>query len=46
VQRALDQLATVGKVQSVGQARARRWMTPLVPGFSTILLLPGPLPND
>ena len=46
VQRALDQLATAGKVQSFGRARARRWMTPLVPGFPTILLLPGPLPSD
>jgi predicted ArsR family transcriptional regulator len=45
-QRALDQLAAVGKVQSFGQARARRWMTPPVPGFPTILLLPGPLPSD
>jgi len=46
VQRALDQLATTGKVQSFGRARARRWMTPLMPGFPTILLLPGPLPSD
>jgi hypothetical protein len=46
VQRALDQLATAGKVQSFGRARARRWMTPLMPGFATILLLPGPLPSD
>jgi hypothetical protein len=46
VQRALDQLATAGKVQSFGRARARRWMTPLMPGFPTILLLPGPLPSD
>src|SRR3984957_15232210 len=46
VQRALDSLATAGKVQSFGRGRARRWMTPLVPGFPTILLLPGPLPSD
>jgi hypothetical protein len=46
VQRALDQLGAAGKVQSFGRARARRWMTPPVPGFPTILLLPGPLPND
>jgi len=44
VQRALDALAAAGKVQSLGQARARRWMTPLVPGFTTALLLPAPLP--
>jgi tetratricopeptide (TPR) repeat protein len=46
VQRALDQLAAASKVQSFGRGRARRWMTPLVPGFPTILLLPGPLPSD
>ena len=46
VQRALDQLAAAGKVQSFGRGRARRWMTPPVPGFPTILLLPGPLPSD
>ncbi len=46
VQRALDSLAAVGKVQSFGQARARRWITPPVPGFTTILLLPAPLPID
>ena len=46
VQRALDQLATSGKVQSFGRGRARRWMTPPVPGFPTTLLLPGPLPSD
>jgi hypothetical protein len=46
VQRALDQLAAEGKVQSFGQARARRWMTPPLPGFTTTLLLPAPLPGD
>ncbi len=46
VQRALDALATAGKVQSFGRARARRWITPPVPGFTTILLLPTPLPGD
>ena len=45
VQRALDELAAAGKVQSFGQARARRWITPPVPGFTTILLLPAPLPG-
>jgi len=43
VQRALDSLAAAGKVQSFGRGPARRWMTPPVPGFPTILLLPGPL---
>jgi DNA-binding transcriptional ArsR family regulator len=46
VQRALDSLAEAGKVQSFGQARARRWITPPVPGFTTTLLLPAPLPMD
>jgi hypothetical protein len=46
VQRALDSLAAAGKLQYFGRARARRWMTPPVPGFTTILLLPGPLPGD
>jgi DNA-binding winged helix-turn-helix (wHTH) protein len=46
VQRALETLAAAGKVQSFGRARARRWMTPPVPGFTTILLLPAPLPID
>jgi DNA-binding transcriptional ArsR family regulator len=46
VQRALDSLSAAGKVESFGQARARRWITPPVPGFTTILLLPAPLPGD
>jgi hypothetical protein len=46
VQRALDQLAAAGKVQWFGRGRARRWMTPPVPGFPTTLLLPAPLPGD
>ena len=46
VQRALDSLAAAGKVQSFGRGRARRWMTPPVPGFATTLLLPAPLPSD
>jgi hypothetical protein len=46
VQRALDSLAAAGKVQSFGRGRACRWMTSPVPGFTTTLLLPAPLPND
>ncbi|WJR75360.1 helix-turn-helix domain-containing protein [Bradyrhizobium sp. NP1] len=46
VQRALDQLAAEGKVQSYGRGRARRWMARPLPGFTTTLLLPGPLPSD
>jgi hypothetical protein len=45
VQRALDALAAAGKAQSFGRGRARRWMTPPVPGFTTALLLPAPLPG-
>ncbi|KPN89898.1 hypothetical protein [Pseudomonas nunensis] len=46
VQRALDTLAAGDKVQSFGRGRARRWMTPPVPGFATTLLLTAPLPSD
>jgi hypothetical protein len=45
VQRALEVLAGAGKIQSFGHGRARRWMTPPVPGFTTTLLLPAPLPG-
>jgi hypothetical protein len=46
VQRALDALAAAGKVQALGRGRARRWIAAPVPGFTTTLLLPGPLPSD
>jgi hypothetical protein len=46
VQRALDVLSVAGKVQFFGRGRARRWMTPPMPGFATTLLLPVPLPSD
>jgi tetratricopeptide (TPR) repeat protein len=46
VQRALDALAGEGKVQSFGRGRARRWITPPVPGFTTALLLPATVPID
>ncbi len=46
VQRALEELAAVDKVQAFGRGRARRWTTPPVPGFTTTLLLPAPLPGD
>ncbi|MGT2506111.1 helix-turn-helix domain-containing protein [Cupriavidus basilensis] len=46
VQRAIDALAAAGKVQSFGHGRARRWVTPSVPGFATTLLLPAPMPSD
>lgn len=44
VQRALDSLTEAGKVQSYGRGRSRRWTTPPMPGFATILLLPDPVP--
>src|SRR5690606_8131153 len=46
VQRALNSLEMAGKVQSYGRGRARRWTTAPMPGFTTTLLLPGPLPSD
>jgi DNA-binding transcriptional ArsR family regulator len=46
VERALESLAAAGKAQSFGQGRARRWMMPPMPGFTTTLLLPGPLPGE
>jgi len=46
VQRALDSLAAAGKAQSFGRGRTHRWVTPPVPGFTTTLLLPAPLPID
>jgi hypothetical protein len=46
VQRALDALSAAGRIQAFGHGRARRWMTPPVPGFTTTLLLPAPLPGD
>lgn len=46
VQRALESLAGTGKAQALGRGRARRWMTPPLPGFTTTLLLPAPLPSE
>ncbi|HLI18705.1 MAG TPA: helix-turn-helix domain-containing protein [Rhodanobacteraceae bacterium] len=45
-QRALETLAAAGKVQPLGHGRARRWLASPVPGFTTTLLLPAPLPGD
>ena len=45
VQRILEALAEDGKVQSYGRGRARRWLTPPLPGFATMLLLPATLPD-
>ncbi|MGD9881602.1 MAG: helix-turn-helix domain-containing protein [Reyranella sp.] len=46
VQRALDALAETGKVQSFGRGRARRWITPPLPRFTTTLLLPAAVAGD
>jgi tetratricopeptide (TPR) repeat protein len=46
VQRALESLASAGRVQAIGRGRGRRWMTSPMPGFTTILLLPASLPTD
>jgi hypothetical protein len=46
IQRTLDALAAAGKAQWFGSGRTRRWITPPVPGFTTILLLPALLPID
>jgi hypothetical protein len=43
MQRSLEALAAAGKVQAFGRGRARRWVTPPPPGFTTTLLLPAPL---
>jgi hypothetical protein len=44
VQRALAELEAAGRVRSVGRARAQRWLSPPLAGFTTILLLPAALP--
>jgi hypothetical protein len=44
VQRALAELDAAGRVRSIGRARARRWLSPPLAGFTTILLLPSALP--
>ena len=44
VQRALVELEAAGRVRSIGRARARRWLSPPLTGFTTILLLPTPAP--
>ncbi|HZH06510.1 MAG TPA: helix-turn-helix domain-containing protein, partial [Lautropia sp.] len=45
IQRALAELEAEGKVRSIGRARAQRWLSPPLAGFTTILLLPGTLPS-
>lgn len=45
-QRSLDTLLAEAKVQSFGRGRARRWLSPPLPGFATTLLLPHSLAAD
>ena len=44
VQRALVELEGAGRVRSIGRARAQRWLSPPLAGFTTNLLLPAALP--
>jgi hypothetical protein len=46
VQRALAELEEAGHVRSIGRARAQRWLSPPLTGFTTILLLPAALPIE
>lgn len=46
VQRALAELQEQGRVRSIGQARAQRWLAPPLAGFTPILLLPAALPVE
>ncbi|UNK48541.1 helix-turn-helix domain-containing protein [Lysobacter sp. S4-A87] len=46
VQRALAELESAGQVRSIGRARAQRWLSPPLVGFTTTLLLPAALPAE
>lgn len=46
VQRALRALQEDGRARSIGSARARRWLSSPLEGFTTLLLLPPALPVD
>jgi tetratricopeptide (TPR) repeat protein len=46
VQRSLVELEAARRVHSIGRARARRWLSPPLAGFTTILLLPAALPFE
>ncbi len=45
VQRRSTRSRPRARCRCFGHGRARRWMTPPVPGFTTTLLLPAPLPS-
>jgi hypothetical protein len=44
VQRALVELEAAARVRAIGRARAQRWLSPPLAGFTTNLLLPAGLP--
>src|SRR5207247_10086389 len=44
VQRALAEREAARRVRSIGRTRARRWLSPPLAGFTTLLLLPAALP--
>ena len=44
IQRALVELESAERVRSIGRARAKRWLSPPLAGFTTNLLLPAALP--
>jgi len=44
VQRALVELEDAGRARSIGRARAQRWLSPPLSGFTASLLLPTALP--
>ena len=44
--RALAELEAAGRVRAIGRARAQRWLSPPLTGFTTILLLPAALPIE
>ncbi len=43
-QRALVALERVGRARAFGRGRAQRWVAPPIGGFTTVLLLPAPVP--
>jgi hypothetical protein len=43
-QRALVALEQVGRARAFGRGRAQRWVAPPITGFTTVLLLPAPVP--
>jgi hypothetical protein len=46
IQRALAELEADGQVRAIGNTRTRRWLSPPLAGFTTILLLPAALPLE